>query len=273
MKSLTVFKNEMFGEIRTLEVNGEPYFVGKDVAERLGYIKPNDAITSHIDEEDRIVFDKTQPQIGVEFNYKELGQRGGWIINESGLYSLILGSDLPNAKGFKRWVTSEVLPTIRKTGGYISNTDLMVNTYFGALDDTRKVLVKGLFENIEQQQRALIEKDKEITYLKPKATYCDEILKSEDTVTITQIAKDYGLSAIKLNSILNGMKIQFKSSGQWLLYSKYHDKGYTKSTTAEYDGRSGNKHSKIYTKWTQKGRMFLYEKLKENNIFPLVEVA
>lgn len=204
---------------------------------------------------------------------RKLNNAGENFLTESGVYKLIFKSRKENAEKFQDWVTDEVLPTIRKTGGYISNTDLMVNTYFGALDESHKGLVKSLFQNIENQQKQIIEKDKEITYLKPKATYCDEILKSVDTVTITQIAKDYGMSAIKLNSLLNDMKIQFKSSGQWLLYSKYHGKGYTKSETAEYDGRTGNKHTKVYTKWTQKGRMFLYEKLKENNILPLIEVA
>lgn len=108
MNNLQIFKNDSFGEVRTLIINNEPWFVGKDVASILGYADTNKAITMHVDEEDKLN-DKTA---------SSLGQRGGWLINESGLYSLILSSKLPKAKEFKRWVTSEVLPSIRKTGGY-----------------------------------------------------------------------------------------------------------------------------------------------------------
>lgn len=109
MNNLQIFKNDSFGEVRTLIINNEPWFVGKDVASILGYADTNKAITMHVDEEDKLN-DKTA---------SSLGQRGGWLINESGLYSLILSSKLPKAKEFKRWVTSEVLPSIRKNGGYI----------------------------------------------------------------------------------------------------------------------------------------------------------
>lgn len=119
MKELQVFTNVEFGEIRTLLIDDQPWFVGKDVAKVLGYENQNRDIVTHVDVEDRKMLDKTQYENGIEFNYKELGQRGGWIINESGLYSLILSSKLPNAKKFKRWVTLEVLPEIRRTGGYI----------------------------------------------------------------------------------------------------------------------------------------------------------
>lgn len=113
MQELEIFKNEEFGEIRTLMIEGEPWFVGKDVAEVLGYVDPNKAVVKHVDDDDKLN-DKTA---------SSLGQRGGWFINESGLYSLILSSKLPNAKKFKRWVTSEVLPTIRRTGGYVNNDE------------------------------------------------------------------------------------------------------------------------------------------------------
>lgn len=111
MNNIEVFKNNEFGEIRVLQINNEPWFVGKDVVEMLGYANQNRDILRHIDEEDRIMVDGTQYQNGIVFDYKQIGQRGGWIINESGLYSLIIGSKLPSAKKFKRWVTSEVLMT------------------------------------------------------------------------------------------------------------------------------------------------------------------
>lgn len=113
-KGLQIFNNPEFGEVRTTVIDGEPWFVGKDVAAALGYERESKAVVDHVDEDDRTMIDgKTQSRFGIE-----LGQRGGWLINESGLFSLVLGSKLPSAKQFKHWVTSEVLPTIRKTGSY-----------------------------------------------------------------------------------------------------------------------------------------------------------
>ena len=139
---IKIFENEEFGSVRTLEINGKPYFVGKDVAEILGYSNPRDALSKHVDDEDKAtvaIHDGSQ-------------NRNLTTINESGLYSLILSSKLPNAKKFKRWVTSEVLPTLRKSGGYISNSEMMVNTYFGNLPNDQQMLVKSLFDNIIAQQ-------------------------------------------------------------------------------------------------------------------------
>ena len=137
-----IFENEEFGSVRTLEINGKPYFVGKDVADILGYQNASRDINRHVDEDDRekvMIFDGNQNKESI-------------IINESGLYSLILSSKLPTAKKFKRWVTSEILPSIRKTGGYLANSDMMVSTYFGNLPPEQQTLVKGLFDNIIAQQ-------------------------------------------------------------------------------------------------------------------------
>ena len=141
--AIKIFENEEFGSVRTMEINGEPYFVGKDVAEILGYSKARNAIANHVDDDDK----KVAPIQGDLGGIQEMT-----VINESGLYSLILSSKLPTAKRFKRWVTSEILPTIRKTGGYIANSDMMVSTYFGNLPPEQQTLVKGLFDNIIAQQ-------------------------------------------------------------------------------------------------------------------------
>ena len=127
MNELMLFNNNEFGEIRGLIINDEPWFVGKDITKTLGYENQNRDIINHVDEEDRIMLDKTQYENGIEFDYKQLGQRGGWIINESGLYSLILSSKLPSAKAFKSWVTHEVLPSIRKTVKSLENTTFQGN--------------------------------------------------------------------------------------------------------------------------------------------------
>ena len=140
--AIKIFENEEFGSVRTLEINGKPYFVGKDVADILGYQNGSRDINRHVDEDDRekvMIFDGNQNKESI-------------IINESGLYSLILSSKLPTAKKFKRWVTSEILPSIRKTGGYLANSDMMVSTYFGNLPPEQQTLVKGLFDNIIAQQ-------------------------------------------------------------------------------------------------------------------------
>ncbi len=121
MNDIQVFKNEEFGDVRTVELNNEPWFVGKDVAKILKYENQNRDIIRHVDEDDRVLLnEETQYRFGTEFDYKTLGQRGGWLINESGFYSLVLSSKMPKAKEFKRWVTSEVIPCIRKHGAYMT---------------------------------------------------------------------------------------------------------------------------------------------------------
>ena len=165
MNELQIFENEQFGKVRAVMINNESWLVGKDVVEALGYNKKYyDVIKQYCDKEDYILINQTQPQYSAEFDYKQLGQRGGYLINESGLYALVFGSTLDKAKQFKHWVTSEVLPIIRKTGGYISNSDLMVNTYFGSCDETSKQLVKGLLNNIEEQQKQIASLKNEVTY-------------------------------------------------------------------------------------------------------------
>lgn len=258
MNELQVFN---FNEnvIRTTQINGEPYFIGKDVADVLGYSNTPKAIRDHVDDEDKL----TERIVMAGQNREVI------CINESGLYSLILSSKLPEAKRFKRWVTSEVLPSIRKHGMYateelIANPDLAIAA-FTALKEEREKR-----KNLETQVAI---QSQQIGELKPKADYYDEILKNKGLVTITQIAKDYGLSGSTMNRKLHELGVQFKQSGQWLLYSKYHDKGYTHSETVEFEHTDGRPDVKMNTKWTQKGRFFLYELLKKNGILPLIEKA
>ena len=123
MNELSNYISREFGEVRGVLINEVPYLVGKDVCVILGYSNPSDAIKTHVDNDDKILAtSKTQSDFAIEFDYKQLGQRGGWLINESGFYSLVFGSELPKAKQFKKWVTSEVLPSIRKHGMYATPT-------------------------------------------------------------------------------------------------------------------------------------------------------
>ena len=250
-------------DVRTLTIGNEPYFVGKDVAAVLGYERETKAVVDRVDEEDRRMIDgKTQSQFGIE-----LGQRGGWIVNESGLYSLILGSKLPSAKRFKRWVTSEVLPSIRKHGLYamddlIENPNLAINALTALKAEREKA--KALENTVAVQNQQIAE-------LRPKASYYDVVLNCKDLVPISTIAKDYGWSAKHMNSYLHDHGIQYKQGDIWLLYQKYAERGYTSTKTHTYPGSDGAVHSKVHTYWTQQGRLFLYDTLKADNILPVME--
>lgn len=254
MKDLQIFKNEEFGTIRTITVDNEPWFVGKDVAEILGYTNPQKALRDHIDEDD-----KTLNELFTVNGTK------GVLINESGLYSLIIASKLPKAKKFKHWVTSEVLPSIRKTGGYIAGQE--------SLSDD-ELLEKALLvaqRRIEEKNKLIASQKQIIGELTPKAEYVDIILNNKGLVTITQIAKDYGMSGSKLNSILADLHIQYKQSGQWLLYSEHQNKGWTHSKTINITRSDGRDDVVMETKWTQKGRLALYNILKKKGILPSIE--
>ena len=247
---LQIFKNNEFGEVRTLLINGEPYFVGKDVAQVLGYSNHRKALIDHVDDDDKTDGVTIRDSIGRE--------QTPVCINESGLYSLILKSKLPTAKQFKRWVTSEVLPTIRKHGVYATD-ELLDNPDF-LIDALQKL-------KAEREQRLIAEQ--RVLELQPKASYYDVILQSKSLVSVSQIAKDYGLSATKLNQLLNDWGIQYKQGGTWLLYQKYAPLGYTQSQTVEYNGGEG---SRLHTKWTQKGRLFLHNLLTNHGYVPTVEM-
>ena len=142
MNELQIFSNEEFGEVRTVTIDNEPWFVGKDVAAILGYANPNEAIKDHIDKEDKLN-SKTLSSFDLD-----LGQRGGWLINESGVYALIFGSKLKSAKRFKHWVTSEVLPSIRKTGQY-QMPNLSKEMQAIVLLDTRTVQMQQRLDKLE----------------------------------------------------------------------------------------------------------------------------
>ena len=258
MSELQIFKNAEFGSVRTLTINDEPYFVGKDIAEILGYTNPSKALADHVDEDDKLNNE----------SLSSLGQRGGWIINESGLYSLILSSKMPNAKKFKRWVTSEVLPAIRKHGIYaidevLNNPDMLIAALTELKAEREKT--KLLTETVAVQKQ-------QISEMKPKASYYDVVLNCKGLVAISVIAKDYGWSANRMNQYLHKKGVQYKQGNKiWLLYQKYSELGYTSTKTNSYSGSDGTVHTKPHTYWTQKGRLFIYELLKSDGILPNIE--
>lgn len=172
MNELQIFQSPEFGQVRTLTIQGEPWFVGKDVAERLGYSNTKDALSRHVDDED-----KGGSRFPTPSGVQEMT-----VINESGLYSLVLGSKLPTAKAFKRWITGEVIPTIRKTGGYVNNDSAFVETYLPFADEATKSLFRSTLETI-RQQNAKIEADR------PKVLFADAVSTAKSSILIGELAK------------------------------------------------------------------------------------
>ena len=216
--SIQIFRNEMFGEIRTMtNEKGETFFVGKDVAIALGYKNTSKAVQQHVDEEDK----GTLPIRESAYETRAI------VINESGLYSLILSSKLEQARLFKRWVTSEVLPTIRKTGKY-------------------------------QLQ------PHEFRLLGEKAEYCDEVLQSVDCVTTTQIAKEMSMTAPELYRTLVALGILYWQSGEYMLYADFARMGLAKTRTHGRRNRLGVYHTHRYLVWTEEGRKFVHEMVQFN---------
>ena len=218
MQELQNFNNPDFGEIRTLTINDEPWFVGKDVAEILGYTNPNEAIQDHIDAEDKL-----NSKTLSSFELK-LGQRGGWLINESGLYSLILSSKLESAKRFKRWVTAEVLPAIRKTGKYEtkSGTTNYKQTLAEAKLNNSRSRVASLWLKIGQQVKIA-------EYQQICASYASSVLAGQPVIPLPPAEQRYysareigellGVSANRIGKLANSNGLKSDEYGKW-----YHDK-------------------------------------------------
>ena len=235
-------------EVRMHMVDGDPWFVGKDVADVLGYSETN-AMTRRLNDDDFISVKLSG------MNMKSV------LINESGLYAAVMGSKLDSSRKFQRWVTKEVLPSIRKHGGYLTPEKIeeaLLNP------DTLIQLATNLKE--ERTQRLLAEQ--RVNELQPKADYYDSILRNKSLMTISVIAKNYGMSAKGMNTLLHELGVQYNHAGTWLMYSKHQNKGYTHTEMIPVQGSEKLVPS---TKWTQKGHIFIYELLKNNGVLPLIE--
>ena len=223
-KEIKIFKNEMFGEIRTLvNEKGETFFVGKDVAEALGYTNTPKAIRDHVDDDDKLTE-----------RFVLSGQaRSVVIINESGLYALVLSSKLPQAREFKRWVTSEVLPQIRQTGGYIPTTN----------PRTGEVLTES--EMVEAANKIVAR------------TIARSNLPADDCLTATQVAESLDVDVKQLNHFLVDKGVMYWSYGRYKLTAKYADCGYAEERKFHYHALNGARKQRPYLVWTKQGKEFI----------------
>lgn len=260
MNEMQVFNSPEFGDIRTVTVNEEPWFVLKDVCEAFGETNYR-RVAGRLEDDEKGVSQISTPG----------GKQNMTIVNEPGLYSALFAMQPEKARGvcdeyiakrqaqlrqFRRWVTSEVLPSIRKTGSYALPKDYPAA--LRALADAEEQKLKLLAENQRQAQA--------IADFEPIRQYVDEILESQSAMATSQVAADYDLSAKALNKILYEAGIQRNVNGQWILYKRYMGKGYTKSKTIQFIRSDGRYDSTLQTQWTQKGRMLIHEVLTSRGI-------
>ncbi|MCM6792887.1 phage antirepressor [Pediococcus pentosaceus] len=250
-------------KVRTVLINDEPYFVGKDIADVLGYSNSRKALIDHVDEEDKNT---------VTIRDGNKGNPNQVVINESGMYSLVLSSKLPNAKKFKHWVTNEVLPSIRKHGAYLTDEKIEEALLNPDTIISLATKLKNEREKVEVERNGRLIAEQRVEELQPKADYYDQILSNKGVVTVTSIAKNYGMTAPELNKLLNQLGVQYSQSGSWYLYKKYQKNGYTHTIPVPYSHRDGRPDIKPQTKWTQKGHIFIYQLLKEHGILPMIEM-
>lgn len=281
MNEIKIFDNPEFGRVRVIyelvDVDKyEPWLVAADVCRFFG-IRNHGNIVSRLDDDEKGIRDVETTQ----------GKQSMVVVNESGLYHMLFTMNPQNARGvpseeiqerqeklrrFKHWVTSEVLPSIRKNGGYISNQesmsdeDLMARAYVVAqrvlADRERRLALAN--ETIAIQNQQILE-------MQPKVSYYDIVLQCQDLVSIRQIAKDFGMSAQDMNKRLCDLGIQFKQNKTYLLYQPYAQQGYAQSRTYAYYDNYGRKHGNMHTEWTQKGRLFIYDLMKKQGVLPVCE--
>lgn len=242
------FHNDEFGSIGILMIDGTAHFPAVECAAILGYSTPRHAVTRHC---------KGGTKRAVPTNG---GIQEKMYIPEGDLYRLIIRSKLPAAERFETWVFDEVLPTIRKHGAYATHD---------TLDELLRSpkFAETLIERLEKEREKYNALEGLTTEMAPKALYCDMVLQCKNVVPVSLIAKDYGMSAAAFNAMLFDFGIQYPTGGTWLLYQKYARKGYTHTRTY----RIGENTAAMHTCWTQKGRLFLYEFLKDFGIYPLLE--
>lgn len=253
MNELHIFKSPEFGQVRTVVVDGEPWFVGKDVATALGYSNPSNAVVTHVDDEDKTTYSF---QVSGS-NYKSKAT----LINESGLYSLVLSSKLPTAKKFKHWITSEVLPAIRKTGGYIANAETMTDA---EIMSKALLIAKQTIDNREQRIHSL---ELETERMKPKEIFADAVSASNSSILIGDLAKILHGNGIKIGRGRlfawmreHGFLIKQKGTSYNMPTQRAMELGLFRVKEGSYvDGKGNNIITKT-TKVTGKGQQYFINK-------------
>lgn len=262
MNNIIPFTHEMFGTIRAMYIDNEPWFVATDVCKALD-IRNTPQAMSRLDNDEKYT-------TIISNDSAATGKSHMTFISESGLYSLILGSRKAEAKAFKRWITHDVIPAIRRHGMYATPgtiDKILANPEFGIrlLQELKNEREKNLaLQSTIEVQAGQIEE------YKPKADYYDIVMQCTDLIPITQIAKDFGIGPQIFNKMLHEYGIQYSLNNSWVLYAKYQHKGYAQTETYLYE-YMGKQHSSLRLKWTQKGRLFIYEVMKAHGYLPVCE--
>ena len=246
---IQIFKSEEFGRVRVVQNDGEFWWVLKDVCDALGLGNVT-AVSRRLDDDERCL---------IKVNTFG-GNQAMTAISESGLYAVILRSDKQKAREFRRWLTSDVIPTIRRHGAYITDTTLARMREDSALSES-------LLETLSAERTKYDTLVDYVETLQPKVEYCNAVLSADNSIPVSIIAKDYGMSALAFNKLLHAFEVQYKVGGVWVLYAKHANCGYTVSKTY----RKPDGTAEIYTHWTQLGRMFLYDLLSWHGIYPQSE--
>lgn len=252
MNELQIFQNEEFGQLRTIEEDGKILFCGTDVAKALGYTNPRDAIARHC----RCVVKRDVPHPQNKTKMIEMS-----FISEGDVYRLITHSKLPAAQKFESWIFDDILPTIQRHGAYMTPQVIEEILYN---PDTIITLATQLKK--EREEKLALQKENEV--MTPKAEYYDNVLQAPDLLSITEIAKEFGMTAYQMNKFLADQHVQYKVNGHWVLYKEFADLGYVKYKTF-YEIVDGEKHAFQHAYWTQTGRRFIYCLCEENGIYPV----
>lgn len=247
---------QVFDKLKVKEVNGQVMFDAESAAIGMGIVETKKNGVTYI------IWNRVNKYLGLSTEVSKIGK--GDFITEPQFYKLAIKANNETAEHFQDWVTSEVLPSIRKHGAYLTN------------DKIEEILLSPetiitLAQQVKDERAKNVLLTQQVAESRPKADYYDKIMQSKSLVTITQIAKDYGWSAQQMNDKLHLLGVQYKIGHQWVLYAKYQDKGYTFSTTVDIKKKDGSNDVRMNTKWTQKGRVFIYTLLKEVDILPTIE--